>query len=222
MRQPKPILDIPTPDRPREKLVQKGPHALSDLELLAVVLGKGARGISLWRLARLALETIDAAPEPLRLERLREIPGIGTARAAQLLAALEFCRRRIHPAGFRIMEPTDILPLIRIYADRRQEHLLCISLNGANEVLAIRVVTVGLANRGLIHPREVFADPLTDRAAGIILAHNHPAGTIEASSADHEITRRLNAAAAVLGIHLFDHIIFNHRDHFSFAAHGLL
>ena len=99
---------------------------------------------------------------------------------------------------------------------------MCSSLNGANEIIATRVVTVGLVNQSQVHPREVFADPITDRAAGIIVAHNHPAGSVKPSNADRKITVRLREAGDLLGIRLVDHLIFNHQEYFSFAEHRLL
>ena len=113
-----------------------------------------------------------------------------------------------------------MLPLIRHYADRKQEHFLCVSLNGAQEVITTRVVSVGLADRAQVHPREVFADPITDRASAIIVAHNHPSGSLEPSKEDQEITRQLKAAGETLGIRLLDHIIFNNKGCYSFLEQG--
>jgi DNA repair protein RadC len=99
---------------------------------------------------------------------------------------------------------------------------LCISINGANEVITTRVVTVGLVNRSQVHPREVFADPITDRAATIIIAHNHPSGDLIPSKEDTEVTRQLKAAGETLGIKLLDHIIFNNKGYYSFLEHNEL
>ena len=105
-----------------------------------------------------------------------------------ILAAIEFARRRIKPEGAKIETPADLLPHVRHYADRKQEHFLCASINGANEILNIRVVSIGLIDRTPVHPREVFADALSDRASAIIVAHNHPSGGLEPSPADVEVT----------------------------------
>jgi DNA repair protein RadC len=148
--------------------------------------------------------------------------GVGPAKASLIAAALEFARRRIRPEGLRISFPPDVLPLIRHYADRRQEHFISVSLNGANEVIAARVVSVGLVNKTQVHPREVFADPLTDCAAAVIVAHNHPSGTLEPSQEDIETTGRLKSAGEILGIRLLDHIVFNQKGYCSFLEKGLL
>ena len=146
---------------------------------------------------------------------------MGPVKAMIVVAALEFTRRRIKPRGLKIKTPADVLPLfIRNYADRLQEHFLCITINGANKVLNVRVVSIGLIDRTPVHPREVFADAITDRASGIILAHNHPEGGVEPSDADAEVTRRIKQAGEILGIHLLDHIIFNPTTYFSFLEAG--
>ena len=145
-----------------------------------------------------------------------------TRKATLILAAIEFARRRIKPEGAKIETPADLLPHVRHYADRRQEHFLCASINGANEILNIRVVSIGLVDRTPVHPREVFAEALSDRASAIIVAHNHPSGGLEPSASDVEVTGQLKAAGAVMGISLLDHIIFNRRGYFSFLEAGQL
>jgi DNA repair protein RadC len=147
---------------------------------------------------------------------------MGDAKATLILAALEFARRRIKPEGAKIETPADLLPHVRHYADRKQEHFLCASINGGNEILNIRVVSIGLIDRSPVHPREVFADALCDRAAGVIVAHNHPSGSLEPSRADVEITSQLKAAGNVVGITLLDHIIFNRNSYYSFLENGKL
>jgi len=113
----------------------------------------------------------------------------------------------IRPEGIKITSACDILPLISYLANRKQEHFVCVSLNGASEVIATRVVSVGLVNNVQVHPREVFADPITDRATAVIVAHNHPSGSVAPSQEDIEVTKRLKDAGNTLGIKLIDHII---------------
>lgn len=218
----KKITDIPKVDRPREKLQDKGPEALSDQELLAVLIGSGTKGHDVMSVARRILSVLDANNEKISFDVLKEIDGVGPAKATLIVAALEFARRRIQPQGLKISFPPDILPVIRNYADRKQEHFICVSLNGANEVIATRVVTIGLVNKSQVHPREVFADPLTDRASAIIVAHNHPSGKLEPSIEDIELTKQLQESGKTLGINLLDHIIFNHSGYFSFLERRLL
>ena len=214
--------DVPVRDRPREKLLNKGVASLSDLELLAVILGRGARGKSVLILAAELLTLFDRRGGEPGLDALLAIKGMGPARAGLITAIMEFSRRRIRPAGLRIEHPTDILPLVRHYADRKQEYLLCTSLNGGGEIIATRVVTVGLVDRNQVHPREVFAEAITDRAAAVIVAHNHPSGNVQPSLADTRVTKRLAEAGRLLGIDMLDHIIFTHAAYFSFAEAELM
>ena len=137
-------------------------------------------------------------------------------------AAIEFARRRIKPEGAKIVTPADILLHVRHYADRKQEHFLCASINGANEILNIRVVSIGLIDRTHVHPREVFADALSDRASAIIVAHNHPSGGLEPSVADNKVTEQLKAAGQIIGITLLDHVIFDRTGYYSFLEAGRL
>ena len=216
------ISTIPAHDRPREKLLRKGAAALSDQELLAVLLGKGTPGMDVMTLAGKLARVIDEKGLGVHAEDLTSFGGVGEAKATLILAAIEFARRRIKPEGAKIETPADLLPHVRHYADRRQEHFLCASINGANEILNIRVVSIGLVDRTPVHPREVFAEALSDRASAIIVAHNHPSGGLEPSASDVEVTKQLKAAGAVMGISLLDHIIFNQRGYFSFLEAGRL
>jgi DNA repair protein RadC len=214
------IFNLPLMERPREKLHAKGAQALSDLELLAAILGSGTKQLNVMGLASRLLRVLDQCGNAPCLEDLCAIQGVGTAKGALVIAALEFARRRIQPHGLKISMPTDVFPLIRHFADRRQEHFLCVSLNGANEVIAIRTVSVGLVNRALVHPREVYADPITDRASAIVVAHNHPSGQLTPSQDDLSVTRQLCQAGQTLGIRLLDHLIFNHERYYSFMEQG--
>jgi DNA repair protein RadC len=214
--------ELPFNERPREKLKHKGAQVLSDLELLAVLIGSGSKGYDVLKLAGEVLQLLDTAGTAPKMEALCQVDGIGPAKASLLMAALEFSRRRIRPRGVQISFPPDVYPLIRHLADRRQEHFICISLNGANEVIAVRTVSVGLVNRALVHPREVFADPITDRAAAVVVAHNHPSGNLSASQDDLVITRQLQEAGHTLGIKLLDHLIFDHNGYYSMLEEGLL
>ena len=218
----KPIDQIPETDRPREKLIRKGARALSDQELLAILLGKGTPRVDVMTLAQKLARVMDEKGLDVRCEDLRQFEGVGDAKATLLLAAIEFARRRIKPEGVKIQTPADLLPQIRHYADRKQEHFLCATINGANEVMNVRVVSIGLIDRSPVHPREVFADAISDRACAIIVAHNHPNGTLEPSTNDLDVTRQLKAAGEVVGISLLDHVIFNRSGYYSFLENGLL
>ncbi|MBX7138794.1 MAG: DNA repair protein RadC [Oligoflexia bacterium] len=216
------VKELPRHERPRERLLQSGPLALNDTDLLAVLIGAGTKGRDVFTLAQTILPLIDRAWPNLEAAELEKIAGIGSAKAAQLLAALEFARRRIRPEGVKIKEPGDVVPLVQHLADRKQEHFTCTTLNGAHEVIKTRIVTIGLVNAAQVHPREVYSDAIADRAVAVIVAHNHPSGQLEPSSADLEVTQRLSAAGEILGIRLLDHLIFSRAGFYSFQQHGKL
>jgi DNA repair protein RadC len=213
----KKIKDLPKKERPREKLLEKGARTLSDQELLAVMLGRGTQKDDVLSLSKKIVKVIDGIGLDFQAKDIIEIDGIGEAKATLLCAAFEFVRRRIKPEGLKIKFPADILPLIQHYGDRKQEHFICVSINGANEVMTVRVVTIGLINKSHVHPREVFADVIAERASAVIVAHNHPSGELNPSKEDIQITKRLKEAADILGLNLLDHIIFNTKGYYSFA-----
>lgn len=218
----KKLKDLPLDERPREKLLKKGAESLSDQELMAIILGKGSKKNDVLSLAKQLINTIDKKGIKVQAKEILDIDGIGEAKATTIAAAFEFVRRRIKPEGLKIKFPLDVLPLIQHYGDRKQEHFLCISINGANEVMNIRVVTIGLINKSQVHPREVFADVIAERASAIIIAHNHPVGDLKPSPEDMVVTKRINEAATILGMSLLDHIIFNNKGYYSFVENDEL
>lgn len=218
----KEISKISEQDRPREKMLRTGAESLSDHELLAAMLGRGTRDLPLMALADRVLKLFDQQAEMPNLESFKKIPGMGPARSAQLAAAMEFARRRYKPAPNKIRSANDLLSLIRHYADRKQEHFLVTSLNGANEIIATRVISVGGVNHVPAQPRDVFADPVADRASSIILAHNHPSGNVRPSNNDIQVTKKLCEVGRILKIPVMDHLIFTLTDSFSFKQEGLL
>lgn len=201
-----PMRSLAVVDRPREKMLAKGAAALSDAELLQVVVGSGIRGADVTKIADNLLELLRMQNGKLTLEQLTDVRGVSVATATKLLASLELTGRFVKK-GMRIDTVDDVLPLLADIRNRKQEHFVVITLDGANRVIERRVITVGTINASLVHPREVFADAITDRAASIVVAHNHPSGTLHASQPDVDITKRLTAVGKLLGIQLFDHVI---------------
>ena len=209
-----------SPLRPREKLTLRGPEGLSDLDLLQLILGSGCRQVPLEALALRCRDILDRHGSALVLESLEGIAGLGPAKAGQLAAALELARRLGRPSRLKVAGPSDLVPRLLHWTDRPQEVFLTVTLNGAQEVLDIRPVTVGLLNRTLIHPREVFAPALEDRAASILLAHTHPSGSLEPSREDREATQRLCQAGKLLGVEVLDHLILSSSGYYSFRENG--
>ena len=205
---------------PREKLQKQGAKSLTDDDLIAIILSHGNEKHDVFTLAKKIVATLDEQKyDNIRLDTLQKIEGIGPAKAASIIAALEFARRRIKPDGIKITAAADVIPIVSHYADRKQEHFISISLNAANEIIKTRVVTVGLVDTTQVHPREVYADPITDRATSIIVCHNHPSGQLEPSNMDRQVTRKLKSAGEILGIKLVDHIIFNKNGYYSLLEH---
>jgi DNA repair protein RadC len=119
-----------------------------------------------------------------------------------------------------VSHPDDIYALVKRYAGKRQEHFIVITLNGAHEPVSISIVFIGLVNRTIVHPREVFFQAVRDMASAIIVCHNHPSGRLKPSEQDIEVTRKLSGAGEVMGIPLLDHLIFNKNGYFSFRKEG--
>lgn len=216
------IKEIPHFSRPREKLITRGPEALSETELLAVLLGSGVKGKNVMLVARAILRRLDKDGEKLDVRSLLSIEGVGVAKACQIMAAVEFSRRRFFRDSVVVQKVEDVLPFIAHIAYKKQENFLCLSLNGANEIIGNRVVTIGLLNSSQIHPREVFADAISDRAASVILAHNHPSGLLKPSPDDLAVTKQMLEAGKILGISVLDHIIITKKGHLSFKEEGLI
>jgi DNA repair protein RadC len=121
----------------------------------------------------------------------------------------------------KISNPTEIVPLLRRYKKLKQESFIVITLNSAHEVIAIRMVSVGTLDRTVVHPREVFCDAITDRAAAIVVAHNHPSGSTDPSNEDKKLTMRLRAAGVILGVPMLDHLIIAQgKEYYSFLEQG--
>ena len=215
-------LDLAPEQRPRERLIRNGPASLADAELLAILLNTGIKGKNVSELAGDLLELLDRNREVPPVAEIARLSGMGNSKACAIAAMLEFGRRRWGVSGATIKFPEEIYALVRHYADRKQERFISLSLNGAHEVLAVRVVTIGLVNKTIVHPRKVFADLIQDRAAAFAVAHNHPSGQLSPSPEDDEITSRLQNAAVILGLHFLDHIIFSETGWWSYRQNGRL
>jgi DNA repair protein RadC len=209
-------------DRPREKMSKKGPKGLSNLELVAVLLASGNRQRDVMELAHDIARLTEKDFKSLSIESLCLIEGVGVATACRIMAAVEFSRRFLLHDGIKINDYHDVLKLVGELQNKKQEYFLTLTLDGAHHLIQKRTVFIGTLTQSLIHPREIFADAISDRAAGIILIHNHPDGHPEPSLEDIEVTRQLTDAAKILGIEILDHIIVGKGRYFSFQSHGML
>lgn len=216
----KSIKDLDPELRPREKIQTAGPSGLSDLELFCCILGSGRRDASVQSIAKDILDLLSLKGNVTNSD-LKGIKGLGDAKAAIVAASLELGRRFSGERRKRYDSPEELYNLIRHYGDRRQEHFISILLNGGLEVIGVNVVTVGLVNRTLVHPREVFSDAIKNRATFMVIAHNHPSGVLEPSGSDLELTQSLIEAGKIIGIGIIDHIIFNNESFTSLAKRGV-
>lgn len=216
-------------DRPREKLLEKSPSALSDAELLAIIIGSGSANESAVDLAMRILATVsNNLPELSRLgiPDLIRFKGIGHAKAINIIAALELGRRRRQSEGlqrrmittsreaFEIMQP--------IMGDLQFEEFWVITLNRSNMVKRTICISEGSVEGTVADPKKIFKLALEDNASAVILCHNHPSGSVKPSQNDIKITKKCKEAGAFLDLTVVDHIIIGHEKYFSFADEGLL
>jgi len=206
----------------RERIEAAGAPAVSDQDLLAAILGTGSRTKSVHSLAAEILQQHNLGAAIPGTAELTTIDGLGSAGACRVIAALELGRRFYGHRERHIQNPADAWQLLQHYADRKREHFICCTLNGAHDVIAVHVITSGLINRTIIHPREIYAEAVADRSCAILVAHNHPSGRLEASSEDIDITRRVQEAGEIIGIPLIDHIIFSESGYISLVEQGYL
>lgn len=207
------IIDLPKEERPRERLGRKGPVALSNEELLAVMLGTGTKDKPVLQVAR-DLISFFKSPKALfeaSLEELKALPGIGNARAMVLKAAFELAGRAFSQKNLTsdpVNHPREayqaLLPYIR---GEMREMFFLLLFDVKGRLFKVETVSIGILNATLVHPREVFFPAIRHKAHGIMIAHNHPSGDLTPSSEDIHLTKRLVEAAECLKIPLYDHLI---------------
>lgn len=214
-----PITHLPPELRPRERLRQQGPAALSPAELLAIVIGTGTAGGSALEVGTGLIRRFGslAGLAGASVEEIRAIPGMGEARAGQVLAALELGRRLQEPAPARrvIRSAADVAAVCAPMRRLDREHFRVILLNTRHEVLEVVDAAVGGLASAPVHPREVFKEAIRRSAAAVILVHNHPSGHPEPSRDDIMITEQLRAAGRLVGIEVLDHLIIGERTYTS-------
>lgn len=204
------IKDIPKFDRPREKFLEKGPDALTDGELLAILLGSGIKGTNVKVLAQKILRKFGNNLLNATVDNLMEISGIGQAKALQISSVLALARRlydKQNAPDNLILSAQDAITLVSDLKDKKQEHLVCLYLNARNALLKKEIISIGTLDKSIIHPREIFAPGLEMHAAGVILIHNHPSGDPKPSEQDKQIAKRIIEAGQLMGINVVDFLI---------------
>lgn len=222
------IKDWSHEDRPREKLEQRGPAALTDAELLAILIGSGTQRITALDLAKTLLSEYENIAELAKcnFQELRQFKGIGKVKAIKLVASFEMLRRmQAHrPAKkTKIKTPEDVAEkFIPVLRDLKKEIFRVVLLDSANQIIRDVTISEGTLNASLVHPREVFKAAIDERAASVILLHNHPSGNPEPSAEDISITEQLRQAGKIMGIPVRDHIIVAGAQFTSLAQLGYL
>ncbi|MHB8913822.1 MAG: RadC family protein [Minisyncoccota bacterium] len=204
------IKDAPKYERPREKLARYGVVKLSDHELLAIVLGSGVQGTNVVELAKEIVKKVEQVGfEELTLGNLTGIKGLGAVKAGQILSALEFGRRQFAAREAVMMTPEKVFELCADIRGSRKEHFVAFYLDSRGALIAREIISIGTLDASLVHPREVFEPALRHGAASVIVAHNHPSGSVEPSREDEEVTRLITDAGRILGIRLADHVVLS-------------
>ncbi len=218
--------DLPAEERPRERLRKLGVDNLSLQELLALIIEKGGRSQNVLQVSQNLLShfgSIERIKEA-SLEELQEVKGIGFANACKIKAALKLGDRvgiRQKGYGDKIIGPEDVFGLLKpILGSKKQEHFVILSLDARNCLISVDEIAIGSLNIASVHPREIFATAIANRAASVILAHNHPSGNASPSTGDLKITDRLRKAGELVGIAVQDHVIVTGVDYASIFSSG--
>lgn len=205
------IKDINIEDRPREKLLTRGVDVLSNEELLQVIIGSGIKGHDVVSISEEIMKTLLEKDGKITINDLKEIKGVSIATATKLLASLEVANRLVK-GGTVVRNVEDVAMILADIRTKTQEHFMLLTLDGANKLVNRYTISVGTLNASMIHPRDIFSRALQDNAASIIVAHNHPSGTLEPSGADMEVTRRVKKSGKDLGIPLKAHVLLTKND----------
>ena len=222
------IMDLPENERPREKLIRYGAESLSNGELIAVILRTGSSNENILNLSNRILKETGGLNGLLasNTEEFLSLKGIGTAKAAQLMALAEISKRfRSFQSGdqYKITQPRDAAELLmENMRYLKQEHLKVILLNTKNIVISVKDVSIGSLNSSIVHPREVFCEAIKRSSASIIISHNHPSGDATPSSEDISLTQRIRECGKLLGVELLDHIIIGNGYYVSLKEKGII
>lgn len=218
----KKIQDLDRLERPRERLLRYGPTKLATAELLAILLRTGTKAQNVLGVAESVLKVFPGdALAAADIANLKRVLGVGEVKALEIVAALELGRRALGGLGtVPILSGQGVWERAEEWRGSKKEHFVAFYLNTQNIVLKTEVVSVGTVNASLMHPREVFEPAVRLSAASVLVAHNHPAGSLLPSEEDRAVTHRLAAAGGLLGISLLDHVIVTAKGYYSFKEQG--
>lgn len=220
----KKIRDLPSFERPREKLLRYGVSRLKDEELLAIIFSTGNKNKDVLSLSKKVLEIIgEGKINDLNLNHLKEIDWLGVVKKCQFLAVVELGRRWFGNKKRRlILQPKDIWDELREFRDKKKEYFFAYYLDSRNTEIKKELISIGNLNQSIAHPREIFEPAIRYLAAQIILVHNHPSGEPDPSEEDLILTKKMIESGKILGIKIIDHVIITKDSYFSFAENKLL
>lgn len=217
------IKDIPSSERPRERLIKYGRESLSNIELLSIILKTGTKGESVTSVATRLLKQIDNFNnlKDINIETLKSIKGIGSAKAVELLASIELGRRLYLMKNNDLKEVFNNSKVIYennkyLFDNKNQEYFYCLYLNSKKELIERKLLFMGTLNKSIVHPREIFKEAYALSASSIICMHNHPSGDITPSMEDICLTKSLMEIGKLQQIPILDHIIFGNDTYYSF------
>lgn len=211
-------------EQPREKLQKYTAERLNNAELLAIILNTGTRGLGVLKLSKKILSVFKKRSlAQVSLRDLMKIKGLGLGKSSRIVASFELSKRFLESKKVSILlSPKEVWLAMKEFNSSKKEHFVVFFLNTQNEEVNREVISVGTLNSSIVHPREVFEPAVKNLAASIIIAHNHPSGSLEPSPEDIEVTKRLQQAGEILGIHILDHVIVTKQSFFSFKRNGLI
>jgi DNA repair protein RadC len=216
--------EVPSIERPREKLIHYGPEKLSITELLAILLRSGKKGENVVELANKIVKKYGKDKLPrASFQDLQDCPGLGPAKACEIVACFELGKRLLKDKKAELyLKPEDVFERLKDIRDNKKEHFVILYLDTRNQEIKKEIISIGSLNASLVHPREVFEPAVRNTAAQIIIAHNHPSGDTNPSTEDINISHRLAEAGKIMGIEVTDHVIVAKTGYFSFKEKGLL
>ena len=219
-----PIQNLHKIEQPREKLIKYGSDKLSTAELLAIILRTGPKGSNVIKVAESALAKYKGASlANTGFVDLRKIKGIGPVKAGELIACFELGRRLLKDKQINlILSPREIWEQLQDIRASKKEHFMVFFLDTQNQEIKREIISIGTLNSSLIHPREVFEAAIKHLASHLIIAHNHPSGSVEPSDEDIGVTKRLSDAGRLLGIEILDHVIVTKNGYSSFKERNLV
>lgn len=222
------VSELTHDERPRERFLSAGKAALSDAELLAIILRTGTRQENVLHFAQRLLNHFGSLQhlKKATLEELQKVHGVGLVKAIEIQAVIELGYRTMRVAKIRRGQVTSSFALgqdlIEQMRDLEQEHLVAIYLTTKNEIIKELTIFVGSLNQSIAHPREIFKGAVRASAAGIVLAHNHPSNNLDPSQNDLNFTKRIVDAGNLMGIRILDHLIIGHNDYRSLKEEGYI